>query len=639
MGITLGSNIASARAVTRLDSVGKSLSQTFERLSSGLRINKASDDAAGLSIADSLNLDNRVFTQAIRNINDGVSYLSIADSALEQLSGITQRQLELAEQAANGTLGGKQRVALQRESDSLTDEYTRILSVASFNGRQIFQSGSALPELSIQLGYGTQGALGVTLGAQGLRNVGDGTFTSQDIASSQLYRPQETIRADFNGDGILDFAAVGQFLNSAANGLEIQLGNGDGSFQSSYSWFIAGGPSVVSNGRSIGDFDGDGVQDLAVLGDDGTNNVLLAFRGQGNGVFSLTASIGIPVAAGLTMVDTDRDGKSEFVVIGNSGPGYVYKYQGGSTFSQSATFTADAAWSNAVGMVTDDFNNDGIKDIAWTAGNLNIAYGTGAGSFSPARSFAGTLGGNAKLIVADFNRDGNLDFGAAGIGASQVSLFFGNADGTVGAESKLTTGSIANSLGTLTKGDINGDGYQDILAAGSSNAVLYLLGNGDGTFQGVRSQAAPYTFMGGIATGDFNADGVEEILLGGDPTSGTTRKFFNQGITRSTTGVRVTLSRQQDARDGLADLRKQLDRINLERGVIGSFESRLGSASSAIYSQRDNSIEAESRIRSADVAEESANLTRQKILQQAAAAVLAQANNQPGIALRLLNGS
>jgi len=86
MPITIGSNIASLRALRNLSSIDNAQSSVMTRLSSGLRINSASDDAAGLAVSLSLNLDQRIFTQAIRNINDGVSALNIADGALEAIT-------------------------------------------------------------------------------------------------------------------------------------------------------------------------------------------------------------------------------------------------------------------------------------------------------------------------------------------------------------------------------------------------------------------------------------------------------------------------------------------------------------------------------------------------------------------------
>ncbi len=126
MAITLGCNVASLIAQRELAKGTSALNNSFTRLSSGLRINRASDDRAGLSIASSLNSDRRVYLQGIRNLNDGVSALSIADGGLQELSGILVRMKELAEQAANGVYGTSQRAALNLEAQALKSEYNRI---------------------------------------------------------------------------------------------------------------------------------------------------------------------------------------------------------------------------------------------------------------------------------------------------------------------------------------------------------------------------------------------------------------------------------------------------------------------------------------------------------------------------------
>jgi len=102
MALTIGANIPSLRARRSLADASDSLSASTTRLASGLRINSAADDAAGLAIATSLNASSRIYTQGIRNINDGISVLNVAEGALSELGNITTRQKELAEQAANG---------------------------------------------------------------------------------------------------------------------------------------------------------------------------------------------------------------------------------------------------------------------------------------------------------------------------------------------------------------------------------------------------------------------------------------------------------------------------------------------------------------------------------------------------------
>ena len=150
MPITIGSNIASLQAQRRLADASDRLGKTYEKLSSGQRINRASDDAAGLAIADALRANQRVATVAIRNANDGISTIGIADSALGQIGEVLSRLAELAEQSANGVFSTVQRSALSNEFVALSSEIERIAVTTTFNGVKLISGGSTL---TLQVGF------------------------------------------------------------------------------------------------------------------------------------------------------------------------------------------------------------------------------------------------------------------------------------------------------------------------------------------------------------------------------------------------------------------------------------------------------------------------------------------------------
>jgi flagellin len=150
MAITLGTNVASLNAQRRLQSSSAALATTFERLSSGQRINRASDDAAGLAIADTLRSDQRIATVAIRNANDGISTIAIADGALGNISGVLTRLAELAEQSANGVFSSTQRSALSNEFLALASEIERIAVTTEFNGVKLLSGNNTV---SLQVGF------------------------------------------------------------------------------------------------------------------------------------------------------------------------------------------------------------------------------------------------------------------------------------------------------------------------------------------------------------------------------------------------------------------------------------------------------------------------------------------------------
>lgn len=213
MSISIGQNIASLRARRQLFRSSNELSQVFERLSSGQRINKASDDAAGLAIADSLNANARVFNQGIRNLNDGLSLLNIADQAISTLSRIVERQLELAEQAANGIYTSNQRDALQAEADELAEEYSRILESTNFNDIDLLSSG--VDDITLQAGNGDDAALTLSYLESSLEYTGLGTFTNECLSTAAESGAQLSttpasglLVTDFNSDGIDDLIVV-----------------------------------------------------------------------------------------------------------------------------------------------------------------------------------------------------------------------------------------------------------------------------------------------------------------------------------------------------------------------------------------------------------------------------------------------
>ena len=140
----------SLRAQRQLSLSTDGLSKTYERLSSGLRIARASDDAAGLAIADSLRTDARIAGVAVRNANDGISALNIADGALNEISNVLQRMGEIAEQSANGTYRSAQRSPLQAEFLALASEIERIATVTNFNSIKLLSDSS---QLFLQVGF------------------------------------------------------------------------------------------------------------------------------------------------------------------------------------------------------------------------------------------------------------------------------------------------------------------------------------------------------------------------------------------------------------------------------------------------------------------------------------------------------
>ena len=151
MSISVLTNVASLNAQRNLANTGSALAASIGRLSSGLRINTAGDDAAGLGISESLKTQLRSMAQAQRNTNDGVSMSQVAEGAMNDMQGMVSRMRELAVQSANSTLGSTERGFIQTEFNQLTSEVNRISAVTNFNGQKLVD-GSASTGLTFQVG-------------------------------------------------------------------------------------------------------------------------------------------------------------------------------------------------------------------------------------------------------------------------------------------------------------------------------------------------------------------------------------------------------------------------------------------------------------------------------------------------------
>jgi len=164
MALTVATNMAATNALTHLNRTTRSLSTTFQHLSSGMRIATAADDAAGLGVAENLDALGQGLRQAMRNTNDGVSVVEVAESASSEVGNIVKRMRELAVQSSSQTLASTERAYVQTEFGELSKEVDRIANSTNFNGVQL-TDGSATT-LSVQVGTGNTAndTIAVTLG-------------------------------------------------------------------------------------------------------------------------------------------------------------------------------------------------------------------------------------------------------------------------------------------------------------------------------------------------------------------------------------------------------------------------------------------------------------------------------------------
>lgn len=237
MGINIRTNIASLNSQRNLGATTNRLETSYRRLSSGLRITRSADDAAGLAIADQLRADSRIATVAVRNANDGVSMIAIADGAMDQISQVLTRMAELAEQSANGVFANSQRSALDLEFQALGSEIERIALTTEFNGLKLISGGA---QVMLQVGFngdvlsrvgfsGVQATLAsmslATTGSSALRYSLNGTTlaAAQDAARLALDAMKVAISSITRSRGSL--GAAESRLNTAITNLEVAREN------------------------------------------------------------------------------------------------------------------------------------------------------------------------------------------------------------------------------------------------------------------------------------------------------------------------------------------------------------------------------------------------------------------------------
>lgn len=227
MALTVNTNVPSLNAQRNLNVTQTALGKSLERLSSGYRINRAGDDAAGLAISEGMRAQVRSMNQAVRNANDGVSLVQTAEGALNEVSNILIRMRELATQSATGTVSSDQRGYIDSEFQQLKSEVDRIASASEFNGSKLLDGTSQTYSFQIGANNSANDVIAVSISAAGSNSIGVGTASVSGAdgaaAKAALTSIDSAIKNVSNIRGTL--GAVQNRLQSTINNLQVSVEN------------------------------------------------------------------------------------------------------------------------------------------------------------------------------------------------------------------------------------------------------------------------------------------------------------------------------------------------------------------------------------------------------------------------------
>ncbi|EKL2705544.1 flagellin A [Campylobacter coli] len=575
MGFRINTNVAALNAKANADLNSKSLDASLSRLSSGLRINSAADDASGMAIADSLRSQANTLGQAISNGNDALGILQTADKAMDEQLKILDTIKTKATQAAQDGQSLKTRTMLQADINRLMEELDNIANTTSFNGKQLL-SGNFINQ-EFQIGASSNQTVKATIGATQSSKIGLTRFeTGGRISSSG--EVQFTLK---NYNGIDDFqfqkvvisTSVGTGLGALAD--EINK-NADKTGVRATFTVETRGMAAVRAGATSDDFAINGVKIGKVDYKDGDGNgALVAAINSVKDTTGVEASID----ANGQLLLTSREGRG-IKIDGNIGGG--------------AFINADMKENyGRLSLV----KNDG-KDILISGSNLSSA-GFGATQFiSQASVSLRESKGQIDANIADAMGFGSVNKGVMLGGYSSVSAYMSSAGSGFSSGSGYSVGS--------------NKGYSAVISA---NAVII-------------SNASAISKIYNVSAGSGFSSGSNLSQFATMKTSAGN----SLGVKDETAGV-TTLKGAMAVMDIAETAITNLDQI---RADIGSVQNQVTSTINNITVTQVNVKAAESQIRDVDFAAESANYSKANILAQSGSYAMAQANSVQQNVLRLL---
>lgn len=588
MAAVINTNTASLNAQRNLSTSQSSLTTSLQRLSSGLRINSAKDDAAGLAISDRMTAQIKGLNQAARNANDGISLAQTAEGALNSVSDSLQRMRELSVQSSNASNSASDRASLQKEVDQLVQQINTVASQTSFNGVKLL----------------------------------DGTFNAQTFQVGA--NKGETINIDSIASAKADSLGVGT-TSSYSSDLSSTVTTG-----------AIGAGGITVNGYGVGPSTSDGVSaSTSVVGSLSTdfvdasditagdlkiNGVSIAAVTFGAAETASTAGVVVAAAINLETANTGviaaADATGKVTLTSKDGRDIKIEQSGTATTAR----TGLTSGTTAVGS---------DSAIAKAAAFNSVSGQTGVSAVATqAQVTLGAISANAAVAgdATDYIKINGVKLGAIAAGtAANFTDQGNNVTSAINAVSNQT-GVTATFDATTKKITMTAQDGRTINVETKGTAAANNVGQATdtltNTYGGLKLSSSS---SAGINIG--GADLAKTALPSGYTAATAT---FGAGVSK------IDITTASGAQNALATIDSALATVNSSRANLGAIQNRFTSVVSNLNTTSENVSAARSRIQDTDFAAETANMTRGQILQQAGTAMLAQANQLPQSVLSLL---
>jgi flagellin len=711
----INTNTKALAAQGSLSNVNNKLAVSMERLSTGLRINSAKDDAAGLAITNRMTSDIRGFAVAIRNANDGLSMAQTAEGAIGQVTDMLQRMRELAVQASNGSMNADNRAASQLEVAQLKAQIDDVAKQTNFNSIKLLDGSAGA--IKLQTGVRAGELMTMSVDSVQTKDIGLGSRASltstgfsgtagslaKNMAAGDLVLNGVTIRASSAADDVLSSSdksssaiakAAAINASSAQTGVVAVLGNTT----------VGGTAMTGAGGAGAITINGVATASITTTSDMGANRALAV-----NAINAISAQTGVravdtgDVNKGVVLVADDA--RNITVAFGGAqtaaftGVGAAAVYTG--TYQLSSTTNAPITVSST--------SNGNLVNAGMTAGtySANVSAMTSVdravASAAPSTTTtgllqAGTLRINGTSIVAASTADdpASADTNAAGTAitsstkaasAIAIAAAINKATATTGvtatASPNVVTGTsytatagtgkslslngVTIALDTLTTSSTRSDvatlintktGETGVVAVDNGSGLTLTASDGRNISIGSDTTAAALgidsnafynnatyaTAQSGAKTTyarvTLQSDKSFTVEGGSDGNENFAKLGFKTGTFGGVdNGVKVAsidISTQSGAQVALTALDAALKSVSLNQAKLGAFQNRLDAVISNLTEVNQNMSASRSRIQDTDYAAETTNLAKSQIIQQAATAMLAQANQSSQSVLSLL---